>query len=298
MDAMLAVAAERQHGCVSRRQLSEWGVAGSAIDRRLRLGRLHRLDRGVYAIGHSAISRHGRWMAAVLVSGPRAVLSHRTAAALWGIRDSGGGRIEVTVPRKTSSSDRIRRHRSLLPPDEITVRDGIPVTTVPRTILDFAAVASLDQVEHAMREAEYRRLYDALSLPDLLERYPGRRGSRKVRASLARRSEQAGRARSRLEEAFLPFLRRHRLPLPRLNAWLSVGGRWIQADCLWESQRVLAELDGFEGHGTRSAFREDRARDRRLRVAGYTPVRIAWAQLEDESEEVAADLRALLRASG
>ena len=180
------------------------------------------------------------------------------------------------------------------PPDEITVRDGIPVTTVPRTIFDLAAVASADQVEGALREAEYRRLHDALSLPDLLARYPRRRGARKVRVALARRSEGAGRARSPLEEDFVPFLRRHRLPLPRLNAWLQLRGRWVQVDCLWEEQRVIVELDGFRGHGTRSAFRDDRARDRRLRVAGYEVTRIAWAQLEDEPEEIAADLRELL----
>jgi very-short-patch-repair endonuclease len=233
-------------------------------------------------------------MAAVLASGPGAVLSHRTAAALWGIRQPGSGPIEVTVPSKGRSPGQIRKHSSSLPADEVTTEVGIPVTTVPRTIFDLAATTPVDNVEYAMREAEYLRLYDALSFWDLLERYPGRRGARAVQICLARRAEQTGRARSPLEEIFVPFLRRHALPLPRLNAWLRPGGRRFQVDCLWEARKVIVELDGFEGHGTRTAFREDRERDRRLRVAGYDVVRIAWSQLDDEAEELAADLGVLL----
>jgi very-short-patch-repair endonuclease len=233
-------------------------------------------------------------MAAVLVSGEGAALSHWAAAALWGIRRPRSGAIDITVPRKCRSKDPLRVHYSVLPPDEVTVEAGIPVTTVPRTIFDLAATGSADQVEYAMREAEYLRLYDALSLWDLLERYPGRRGVAKVRACLARRSEQEGRLRSPLEEAFVPFIRRHRLPLPRLNAWIQLEARWVQVDCLWETAKVIVELDGFAAHGTRTAFREDRTRDRRLRVAGYDVVRIAWAQLQEEPGEIAADLRTLL----
>src|SRR5262249_52911055 len=124
--------------------------------------------------------------------------------------------------------------------------------------------------------------------------YPGRRGVRKARLALARLAEKpAGRVRSPLEEVFVPFLRRHHLPRPHLNAWLEVGGRRYQVDCLWPDRQVV-ELDGWEGHGTRSAFRDDRARDRRLRVAGYSVTRLTWTQLEDEPTAVAADLRALL----
>jgi very-short-patch-repair endonuclease len=183
----------------------------------------------------------------------------------------------------------------VLPGDEVTVVERIPVTSVPRTLFDLAAVSSVENVEFAMREAEYLRLYDELSLSDLLARYPGRRGSRTIKVCLARRAEHGGRTRSRLEEVFVPFLRRHRLPLPRLNAWIELGGSWKQVDCLWAGERVVVELDGFAGHGTHIAFRQDRARDRRLRVAGYDVVRIAWAQLEEEPEAIAADLRTLLK---
>jgi very-short-patch-repair endonuclease len=185
-----------------------------------------------------------------------------------------------------------------LPADEVTVEDEIPVTTVPRTILDLAAVASVDVVENALREAEYQRLHDALSLPDLVARYPGRRGIRKVRTALDRlREEPGGQRRSPLEERFVPFLRRHDLPIPRLNAWLEVGGKRYQVDCLWPGTHQIVELDGWQGHGTRSAFRDDRARDRRLRVAGYSVTRLTWSQLDDEPTAVAADLRSLLAES-
>jgi very-short-patch-repair endonuclease len=176
----------------------------------------------------------------------------------------------------------------------VTVRDGIPVTTAPRTIFDLAAVASATAVEAALRESEYLELHDRLSLRDLLERYPGRRGCRKVRACLEHRAETPGRIRSPLEERFLPFIRRHRLPLPQLNAWIEVSGRSYQVDCLWPVERQIVELDGYKGHGTRSAFRNDRARDRTLRVAGYEITRITWSQLEDEPKALASDLRVLL----
>lgn len=233
-------------------------------------------------------------MAAVLFVGPGAVLSHHSAAALWGMRGPSSRAIEVTAPRKSRSRGSIHRHFSVLPPDEVTEHQGIPVTTVPRTLFDLATTSSADVVEHALRESEYRRLYDRLSLPALLARYPGRRGSTTARECLwRRRNLPAGRARSWLELEFLPFLRIYGLPRPRLNVWLQVAGKSIQVDCLWPGD-VVVELDGFAAHGTRVAFREDRARDRRLRVAGYGVIRIAPEQLEDEAEEIAADLRALI----
>jgi hypothetical protein len=233
-------------------------------------------------------------MGAVLLAGPGAVLSHRSAAALWGIRSASSGAIEVTIPRKSRSHGALRRHFAALPADEMTTERGVPVTTVPRTIFDLAGDSSADVVEHALRESEYRRLHDRLSLPDLLARYPGRQGALTVRECLRRRRNlPAGRARSWLELEFLPFLRHTGLPRPRLNVWLEVGGRSIQVDCLWPGD-VVVELDGFAAHGTRSAFLEDRARDRRLRVAGYGVIRIAPEQLDDEAEAIAADLRHLL----
>jgi hypothetical protein len=233
-------------------------------------------------------------MAAVLASGPGAVLSHRAAAALWGIRSLSGGAIDISVPHRSRSSSDIRRHLASLPADEVTTRHGIPVTTVPRTIFDLAVTEPVTTVEAALRESEYLELHDRLSLPDLLERYPGRRGSRKVRTCLARRAEAPGRIRSPLEEWFLSFLGRYLLPIPQLNAWIDLGGRSFQVDCLWEAQRQIVELDGYQAHDTKAAFREDRTRDRILRVAGYSVTRIAWNQLDDEPAAIATDLRTLL----
>ncbi len=287
--------AERQYGVVSRSQLLAIGLKESAIDRRIRAGRLHPLYPAVFRVGHRLIQREGRWMGAVLASGSGAVLSHWSAAALWGIRPNSRTRIDVTVPHSTRSSDPIGRHVSLARDDEQTVKEGIPVTTVPRTIFDLAATEPLDVVKAMLREAEFLELHDRLSLWDLVERYPGRRGIRKVKAALeALKDEPLDERKSRLEHRFVPFLRRHSLPRPRFNDWIILGDKRLQVDCLWADQRQIVELDGWQGHKTRTAFREDRARDRRLRVAGYGVTRLTWNQLDDEPESVAADLRFLL----
>jgi very-short-patch-repair endonuclease len=233
-------------------------------------------------------------MAAVLASGPNAVLSHWSAAALWMIRPNARSAIDVTTPHKSRSWDGIRRHHKALPPDEVTVKDGIPVTTVPRTIFDLAATEDVDTVAAMLSESEHRNLWDRLSLPDLVERYPARRGVRRVRLALERITEEpSGRKLSKLEERFASFLRRHRLPMPRFNDWILLGAKRYQVDCHGPGTEQIVELDGWEGHRTRTAFREDRARDRALRVAGYSVTRLTWNQLRDEPESIAAGLRAL-----
>jgi very-short-patch-repair endonuclease len=295
-DRSLSALAKRQYGVVGRRQLISRGWSEEEIDWRIRTGRLHRLHAGVYSVGHRLIPREGRWMAAILASGRGAVLSHWSAAHLWMIRPNSRSRIDVTVSHRSRSSDLIRRHISVLPRDERTIEEGVPVTTVPRTILDLAATESADVVENLLRESEFRQLSDRLSLPALIERYPGRRGTRKVHLALDRLQEEPeGRKRSRLEERFAPFLRRHHLPLPRFNDWIVLGEKRYQVDCHWPDLRQIAELDGWDGHSTRTAFREDRARDRRLLAAGYRVAHITWNQLDDEPAEIAADLRVLLR---
>jgi very-short-patch-repair endonuclease len=234
-------------------------------------------------------------MAAVLASGPEAVLSHWSAAALWGLRSTVRERIDVTVAHRSRSSDRIRRHISQVPSDERTVEEGIPVASVPRTIFDLAAREPQDAVENLLREMEFLELRDRLSLPNLVERYPGKRGVRKVRAALDRlREDPEGRRRSPLEKRFVLFLRRYRLPLPRFNDWILIGAKRLRVDCHWPGTGQIVELDGWQGHKTRTAFREDRARNRVLSVAGYTVTRLTWNQLDDEPEAIAADLRALL----
>jgi very-short-patch-repair endonuclease len=211
------------------------------------------------------------------------------------IRPNSRTRIDVTVPHRSRSSKPIRRHISEVPDDERTLEEGIPVTSVPRTILDLAATEDTDTVENLLRESEFLHLTDRLSLPDLIARYPGKRGTRKVQIALDRLKEDpVGRRRSRLEERFAPFLRLNRLPLPRFNDWIVLGDKRYLVDCHWPNLRQIVELDGWDGHSTRTAFREDRARDRRLTAAGYTVTHITWNQLDDEAEAVASDLRSML----
>lgn len=234
-------------------------------------------------------------MAAVLTSGPDAVLSCYSAAALWRLRSTSRTRIDVTVPHATRSSELIRRHVSLVPPDERMVHEGIPVTTVPRTIFDLAATEPLDVVKALLREMEFRELWASLSLRDLVERYPGRRGIRKVTSALeGLKDEPVGEQKSPLEERFVPFLRRHRLQLPRFNDPITVAGKVFEVDCHWPDLGRIVELDGYQGHKGRSAFREDKARDRKLILVGYSVMHLTWNQLDDEAAEIASDLRAFL----
>ena len=231
-------------------------------------------------------------MAAVLASGPGAVLSHRSATALWGIWGAGTGETHVTVPRKTRSQRSVRRHFSVLPDDEREVVDGIPVTAATRAILDLAAERDEAAAERALREMEYLQIRADVSMPALLERYPRHRGRAVVEICLERlRDDPGGRIRSGLEESFLPFLDAHRIPRPLLNAWLTLGDDQIQVDCLWPDARLVGELDDFHSHGTKRAFRTDRKRDRRLLAANYRVIRISDGEL---SEELALELRSLL----
>jgi hypothetical protein len=291
----LADLARRQHGIVGRDQVVALGFEPGAIKRRIQAGRLHVIHRGVYAVGHTAITRRGRWMAAVLASGDGALLSHRSATALWGIWGSGAGEVHVTVPRKSRSQRSIRRHFSLLPDDEREVHDGIPVTCAARAVLDLAGDKGEAAAEAALRELEYLGIYGRVSLPVLLKRHPNHPGVAACRDALERvREDPGGRLRSPLEELFLPFLDAHHIPRPRLNAWLTLGEDRFQVDCLWPRARLIAELDGFQSHGTRRAFRSDRRRDRRLGAAGYRIVRITEDQVAREPGPLSADLRSHL----
>jgi very-short-patch-repair endonuclease len=297
VDAAIAELARLQHGVVAWWQMRELGLGKASIEHRIQTGRIHRLQPAVYAVGHRIVSRHGWWMAAVLSSGEGAVLSHHSAAALWGLRGYSERAVDVITRHKSTSSKRVRRHVSRLPADEITVEHGIPVTTVPRTIFDLAATEPTDSVQNLLREAEFHQLWDRLSLWDLIERYPGKRGTSRAQGALERlKTEPEGRKRSRLEERFAPFLRQNQLALPHFNDWIVLGDKRFQVDCHWPDTRQIVELDGWDGHRTRTAFREDRARDRRLRAAGYSVTRLTWNQLEDEPEEIAADLREILTA--
>jgi hypothetical protein len=280
--------AERQHGVVTRAQLSALGLGSRAIDYRLERGLLRPVHRGVYTIGHRLLTQHGRWMAAVLACGPDAVLSHRAAAALWLIRR--GTAIEVTIPGAKSARRGIRLHRASLPGDETTTRYGIATTTVPRTLLDLSAVVQRDELRSALRQAEQLRLTDPLPLGELVRRHPHRPGIANARWVLVQLELGLGMVRSELEERFLAFLIDAGLPSPITN--VTIEG--IEVDCAWRDQRLIVELDGRAVHDVTDAFEADRARDRRLEAAGWRVVRITWRQLHDTPDEVEADLRRLL----
>lgn len=233
-------------------------------------------------------------MAATLASGNGAVLSHRSAAVLWGLLRELPASHQVTVPRSTGPIAGLRRHHGVLLPGEATVRNGIPVTCPARTLFDIAASVTTREFERAVREAEFLRLSQRPSLEELLLRSPRRRGARRVRITLEGLSRLRGRgSRSALEDRFLRFARVASLPMPETNVLLRLGDGTYEADCLWREQRLIVELDGHEAHGTRSAFESDRERDRHLQVEGWRVVRITWRQLNRPSS-LARDLRRLI----
>ena len=289
LDRAIGRIAERQYGVISRAQLSELAVERGALQHRIDEGRLHRIHRGVYAIvGSRLLSQRGRWMAAVLACGPRAVLSHFAAAALWGIRR--GTRVEVTGPRGRKARQGIHLHWANLPADETTTRHGIPTTTVPRTLLDLSAVVQRDELRSAMRQAEQLQLTDRLWLGDLIERYPRKPGIPTLRAVVYEAERGMNVVRSELEERFQAFLLNAGLPVPQTNVLIE----GVEVDCAWPKERVIVELDGRRVHDVVDAFELDRARDRRLEAEGWRVVRITWRQLHDTPAAVEADLRKLI----
>jgi hypothetical protein len=294
VDAAIAAIAARQHGVIARLQLMRLGLGRKAIDHRVRLGRLHIVHRGVYAVGHARLTVQGRWMAAVLASGEGSRLSYRSAGMLWAVRRTERGLIEVTSPRTGSPLPGVQRHRAELPSDEVTVHNGIPTTTVPRTLLDLATVLTPRHLARAVNEAEVQRLTDPLPLNALLERYPRRPGVPALRALLG---QVVAVTRSELEKRFREFIADAGMPQPQNNANIEINGIWYEVDCLWRRERVIVELDGRATHDTRLAFETDRTRDRILQAAGFRVIRITWRQLHESPAAVAADLRALLRAA-
>ena len=233
-------------------------------------------------------------MAAVLACGPDAVLSHRSAGQLWGIVPRAPSLPEVTRPGFFRQRAGIHCHRSSLPVDERGEELGIPVTSVARTQFDLAVVLSKRGLERALHEAEVQQLRDRLSLWDLLERYPRRRGAVNLRAVLGS-TLPVGVTQNDFEELFVAFLDEYGLPRPLLNGTLPIRGRLLKPDCMWPEQRLIAELDGRDVHGTVQAFEGDRLRDREMLVEGWRSTRITWRQLRDERPALAADLRDLVR---
>jgi very-short-patch-repair endonuclease len=276
--------ARRQWGIVTREQLVERGMGTRGISDWVRSGRLHRLHRGIYAYGHDRLRIEGRWLAAVMACEPGAVLSHRDAARLWELRASNAALIDVTVPSRNGRIRRagIRIHRSgRLAPEEVTERNGIPVTTVARTLLDLADVLDRQALRRAITEAEYTGRFDHHTLIAVVQNNPGRRG-RKVLEAVEGRSH---RTRSPLEDRFLRLLERNGVEEPHSGVWIE----GYEVDFLWPEAKLVVELDGLSAHATRAAVGRDRERDRKLWRAGLRTMRLTSAALDAE-EEVLADL--------
>lgn len=288
----MAELATRQHGVVSHRQLLELGFSALWIERRLAEGRLAAVHRNVYAIGHSRIPERGYWWAAVVAYGPGSVLSHHSATMLWGLR-----RYRLKPIHVTSIGGRqgIRRregiwiHRCKLRPGETTSHEGIPVTTVARTLFDFAEVAPDDDLRKAAEAADRRNLLRLRELELACEHGRGRRALRPVRRLLVELGAPTE-GRSPLEIRFAEFLRERAIPAPAQN--VLVLGR--EVDALWPAAKLVVELDSWEHHAERAAFERDRARDPELMLAGYRTIRITHRRLDTEARQIAEQIGALL----
>lgn len=256
-------------------------------------GRLHRLHVGVYAVGHQVVSIHGRWMAAVLACGSGSILSHRDAAALWGIRPSSRHVVDVTAPcgsRRDRPGIEVHRTRRLDPEDR-DVEDGIPVTTVARTLLDLAEVLPRGDLANAIENSERLRLFDLRAVEDVIGRSPGRRGLRVLRGALeAYRPPPA--TRSLLERRFLDLMHDAGLPRPLVNVEIAN----LEVDAAWHDARLVVELDGRTFHDTHEAFERDRIRDATLQLAGYRVLRVTDRRLLREPMAVVHTVRLLLGA--
>jgi Transcriptional regulator, AbiEi antitoxin len=267
-DAQIAAIATRQHGVVTVEQLREAGLDEAAVRRRVQAGRLHRLHRGVYAVGHRSLSWRGRWLAAVLAAGEGAVLSHSSAAGLWEYLRPIHGPAHVTVVaavrRKARTGIVIHRSRTLTARD-VTRRYGIAVTTPARTIEDLRGTVEPYLFRRALRQAELA-------------------GHRVPHLSAVKRT------RSDLELLFLALCDEHGLPRPLVNR--RVHGRRV--DFWWPEQRVAVETDSWDYHRGSVAFEDDHERDLELRAHGIATRRYTGDQLEAASEAVAADLREAL----
>jgi hypothetical protein len=290
----LAELAAEQHGVVSVAQLRVLGYSESAIRRAVSAGRLHRLDRSVYAVGHTRIDRHGGCLAAVFASGPAAVLSHYSAAWLHDLARWGPQPFHVTGPvaRRPRLPVRIHRARRLTDADRTAV-DGIPVTAVPRTLLDQAAVMSYPQLEKLLERAEDRELFDLRPVEELLARTVGHHGHGRLRRAIALYRPTSF-TRSGLEKRFLKLWLETGLAQPVTNCFVE----GFELDCYWPELRFAVELDVFETHGTRAAFERDRKRQEDLLLAGIGMTRVTGPRLQREPEEVIRRVARLLEQRG
>lgn len=288
----LARLAARQHGVVSRTQLIALGFAEATIDRWVRQGRLIRIHRGVYAVGHDRLRREGRWLAAVLTYGDGAVLSHRSAAAHWDLLSTSASRIDVTVPspRRPVARDGLRVHRARLHPADRSLRERIPVTSPSRTLLDLADVALPSQLRSAYEASLRLGLFDLRAMRPLLDRSPGRRGLKALGELLAEGEDEPPDLRSELERDFLDLIRAAELPIPSTN--VVVEG--LLVDAYWPAHGLVVELDSYGYHRSRSQFERDHEGTERLQRAGFEVLRFTRRRVRGQPAAVVRAVRVAL----
>jgi hypothetical protein len=281
--------ATRQHGVVSTRQLEALGYGRSSAAKAHRVGRLRRVHRGVYAVGHEVLNWHGRCMAAVLAARPAAA-SHLSAAHLWGLLRYRPETIHVTAPTHRRQRQGFRTHYAVLEAVDIAAQDRIPVTSLARTQLDLAAMLSQERLERTLERSEELNTFDLGELEGVLNRYSGHPGAARLRKALAIYRPDPAFTRSGLERRFLALVKAAGLPAPSMN--VNVIGH--ELDAYWERERFAVELDVYETHGTHASFEGDRLRNEDLLLAGIEVDRITGTRLKREPQRVMERLDRLL----
>jgi very-short-patch-repair endonuclease len=289
-DTRLAVLAAKQHGVVGRAQLLALGYTKQAIHTRATTGRLHRVHRGVYAVGHSRLSLRGRWMAAVLACGPGAVLSHGTAAALYGLRSNSAALIDVTATSKHSLNTVRCHHVRRLHPQDATAVEGIAVTTIPRLLLDLAETLHPQRLQTTIEAVQRQDLLNLAAVDATIARSAGRHGIRPLIAALNQLRDEAPWTQSELERAFLELIREAGLPEPQCN--VVVDG--LTVDFYWPRHNLIVEVDGYRFHNTRRSFEDDRRRDAIHTIAGRRVLRVTHQRIVHGRAALTRDLARLL----
>jgi hypothetical protein len=267
--------------------MTRLGLSKDQIFWEVSIGRLHRVHQGVYAVGHRALSQHGECLAAVLGCGLGSLLSHRSAAWLWGLTTYWPPIVEVTAASPKETRPAIHVHSAqALTSDDRDAFESVPVTAVPRTLLDYAAVNPAF-LGSALDKAQRRDLLDLLALDQLLARSRGFRGVARLRDALEIYRVPAL-TRSHLERRFLALIRRAGLPQPSMN-FFAAG---YELDAYWSSERFAVELDTYDYHGDPRAFEADRLRQEDLKLAGIEMTRVTGVRMDREPEVVVARLAA------
>ena len=288
LESEIARLAKRKRGYVTRSQLLAIGLGRKAIDYRIKIGRLIPAYTGVYAVGHLPTLPQDRAFGALLACGPRAVLSHGSAASLWGVFRSWDMPFEVTVPSLRRRRG-IRIHRAALTRADFTVQLGLRVTSPARTLLDIAPRVRDKTLTRAVSNLRHARYLTLEQLADVLERYPRHPGAARLRPFV---ETPRGPTRSDLEDRFAAFCDRFGLPTPEISAF--VAGR--EVDAFFPIERVIVELDGYEFHSSKDSFRSDRDNDAEALAADLVTVRITEDRLEDAPEREAERLLRILEA--